>query len=570
MQVERYFCLICTKICKTLTHRALRSKMNTPFLSGSLSSCFTSSFNSDSKIGSYPSFSREKLRRSFLAASGVASLLLVSAVAQGQATDFGSEAVGSTSSATAVTVTLATSATLGSISVVTQGTSGLDYTNAGSGTCATGTGYSSGDSCTVNVTFKPLFAGSRFGAVVLQDGSGNVIGTSYLQGNGSGPQTIFSPGTQSETPTSGIKDPSGVAVDANGNVYIADSSHNRVLKETLSAGIYTESTVPTSALDFPYGLVVDGAGNVYIADPLHQRILKETPSAGSYTESTIPTSTLNYPYVPGVDGAGNVYIADSLNNRVLKETLSAGTYTESTVPTGTLNCPSIAVDGGGNIYIVNYDSPVTSLLKETWSGSSYTESTITTSSMAWPFGIGVDGNGNVYVGDTENNRIVKETPVSGSYTESVVPTSGLLYPAAVAVDGSGNVYVADQGNNRIVKEDLADAPTVSFAATPEGSTSSDSPRTVTVNNYGNSSLTISGVSFPTDFPENGSATGDCTSSTILAPTTSCTLTINFTPVTFLNGSASADLTEGVAVTTNTLNVPATQQTVTVTGTETQP
>ncbi len=544
--------------------------MKTPRFLEYLSPRSVSFLNSDSQANSYPCFTPEKLSRSFSAVSGVALLLLLSTSAHGQATNLGSAAIGSSSSATAVTVTLTASATLGSVSVVTQGTTGLDFSNAGAGTCATGTGYSSGDSCTVNVTFKPLSAGARFGAVVLLDGTGNVIGNTYLQGNGSGPQTTFVPGTQSVTPSSGIGDPSGVAADANGNVYIADSDNNRVLKETLSAGSYSESTVPTSALSYPYGLVVDGAGSIYIADTFHQRILKETPSAGSYTESTIPTSTLNYPYVPGVDGAGNVYIADCGNNRVLKETLSAGAYTESTVPTSTLSCPSIAVDGAGDVYIVNYLAPVNSVLKETLSGGTYTESTISTSTMSYPFGIGVDGNGNVYVADTVNNRIVKETAVSGSYTETTVPSSGLLFPAAVAADGSGNVYVADQANNRVVKEDLADPPSLSFATTAEGSTSSDSPQTVTVNNYGNSSLTFTGVSFPTDFPENGSATGDCTTSTILTPATNCTLTINFTPVAFLNGSASAQLTEGVTVTTNTLNVPATQQTATVTGTETQP
>jgi streptogramin lyase len=542
--------------------------MNTSRFTGFLTPFSAFSPNSGSQANSSPSFTPEKLSRSFLAVSGVASLLLLTTLAHGQATNLGSQPIGSASSATAVTVTLTAAATLGSVSVVTQGTTGLDFTDAGAGTCATGTGYNSGDTCTVNVTFKPLSAGSRFGAVVLLDGTGNVIGNAYLQGNGSGPQTTFLPGTQSVTPTSVIGDPSGVAVDANGNVYVADSDNNRVLKETLSGATYTESTVPTSALNYPYGLVVDGAGSIYIADTFHQRILKETPSAGSYTESTIPTSTMNYPYVPGVDGAGNVYIADCGNNRVVKETLSAGTYTETTVPTSTLSCPSIAVDGAGNVYIVNYVSPATSVLKETLSGGTYTESTISTSAMLYPFGIGVDGNGNVYVADTENNRIVKETPVSGGYAESIVPSSGLLYPAAVAVDGNGNAYVADQAHNRVVKEDLADAPSLSFATTAQGSTSSDSPQTVTVNNYGNSSLTISGVSFPTDFPENGSATGDCTSSTILTPATNCTLTINFTPVAFINGGNPNLLTEGVAVTTNTLNVPATQQTVTVTGTET--
>ena len=174
-------------------------------------------------------------------------------------TSFGTVNIGSASSAIAVPLTFNTAATLGSVLVLTQGVTGLDFANAGAGTCAVGTDYNGGANCTVNVAFTPKFAGSRYGAVVLQDGSGNVLATSYLQGTGIGPQVNFLPGAESTVSTSALNNPSGFALDASGNLYIADTYNNRVLKETLSAGSYTESTVPTSTLAYPYGVAIDGA-----------------------------------------------------------------------------------------------------------------------------------------------------------------------------------------------------------------------------------------------------------------------------------------------------------------------
>ena len=135
-------------------------------------------------------------------------------------TSFGAVNIGSTSSAIAVPLTFNTTATRGSVSVLTQGATGLDFANAGTGTCAAGTNYNAGDSRTVNVMFTPTVAGSRYGAVVLQGGSGSVIATSYLQGTGIGPQVAFLPGTERSVPTSALASPSGVAVDARGNIYM--------------------------------------------------------------------------------------------------------------------------------------------------------------------------------------------------------------------------------------------------------------------------------------------------------------------------------------------------------------
>jgi sugar lactone lactonase YvrE len=89
-----------------------------------------------------------------------------------------------------------------------------------------------------------------------------------------------------------------------------------VLKETLSAGNYTQSVVANSAtngLDGPEGVAVDGSGNVYIADFWNNRVLKETLSAGGYIQSVVAnaaTNGLHGPYGVAVDGSGNVYIAD--------------------------------------------------------------------------------------------------------------------------------------------------------------------------------------------------------------------------------------------------------------------
>ena len=101
--------------------------------------------------------------------------------------------VGSSSHALSMAFTFDAAGTLGSFSVLTQGATGLDFVDAGSGSCMANTAYSSGQTCTVNVQFMPGFAGTRIGAVVLTNSTGSVIATGYVQGSGVGPQVSFSP-----------------------------------------------------------------------------------------------------------------------------------------------------------------------------------------------------------------------------------------------------------------------------------------------------------------------------------------------------------------------------------------
>jgi sugar lactone lactonase YvrE len=506
-----------------------------------------------------------KFARLVLTALCVCYGLLFSQVAFSQASSspvlFSTTNIGSTSAAQAVSFTFSGSSTLASISVLTQGVGGLDFASAAGGNCTAGTSYTAGNTCTVNVTFTPTAAGNRYGAVVLT-GTGDLeIATGYLQGTGAGPQINFLPGTEITVPTSTLNFPYGVAVDGVGDVYIVDSENNRVLKETLAGGSFTESTVSTSSLNNPMGIVVDGGGSIYIADSGNNRILKESPSGSTFTESTVPTSALSFPSGVAVDGSGDVYVADWGNNRVLMEKLSGGSYTESTVPTSSLNGPSaVAVDGSEDVYIVDSDNQ--RVLKETPSGGMYTESTVSTSALYYPGAISVDDNGNIYIADTGNNRILKESSSGTGYIESTISTSSLNFPAAVTVDGSGNVYIADTGNDRVLKEDLADPPSLSFAPTTPGATSSDSPQTVTLENAGSAALNFpvpsagSDPSIAANFALSSSGGSACplvsagSSAGSLAAGQSCLLPISFTP------TASGTFSGALAITDNVLNAPA--------------
>ena len=482
--------------------------------------------------------------------------------------NLGTVNVGTKSPASSLFFTFNAAGTPAGTAVSTQGAPGLDFTDAGTGSCKAGTSYPAGATCTVNVSFAPSFVGSRYGAVILTDSYGNVLTTGYLQGAGLGPQVNFLPATQS-TIANGLSYPTGIAADGFGNVYIADTENFRVLKETISAGNYTQSTV-VSQTGFPSGyyepqlVAVDGSGNVYItAEWATNWVLKETLVGGSYAPYLVPTSTLSNPEQIAVDGSGNIYIADSGNNRVLKETLQpSGTYTESTIVSA-LNSPDgVATDGNGNVYIA--DTGNSRILKETPSGASYLQSTIVsggcyTNGFCDPYMVTVDGSGNVYF-KSLNRGVLKETPSAGGYIQSTVST-GAVNPMSIAVDGGGNFYALDYDNGLVAKENSADAPSLSFAATGFGSTSSDSPQTVTVENIGTAAL-----SFPvpgagnnpsmvgTNFSLNTSGASACplvtASSSVagtLAPGASCLLPLSFTPAAV--GSLSGSLT----LTDNTLN-----------------
>ena len=251
----------------------------------------------------------------------------------------------------------------------------------------------------------------------------------------------------------------------------------------------------------------------------------------------------------------------------MKETLATGAYTQSVILTcgtaGEQSCPSsVAVDGSGDVFVAAYNS--SQITKLTPSLGGYTQSTID-ASLNGPSSIVVDGLGNLYVADTLNSRAVELALTANGYVQSTVTSSALDQPLGVAVDQLGNVYIADTEHQRVLKEDISGTPELSFALTYFGATSSDSPKTEQVLNYGNEVLAITGLSYPPDFPEANDDANACTTSTSLSANQECDLPIDFTPGAEYGLPDTVQLSEDVTITDNALNVSGAQQSVAVNG-----
>ena len=159
-----------------------------------------------------------------------------------------------------------------------------------------------------------------------------------------------------------------------------------------------------------------------------------------------------------------------------------------------------------------------------------------------PTNIALDAAGDVFV--SEEGSIAEIVAVNGSIPAN--PTvlnlgANIIFAQGLAVDASGNVFIADDGNPQAVKLDFADAPTLTFATTAVGSTSTDSPQTVTLSNDGNANLVVVWESHPTDPTITAGYTFTSTCTIVpfgvpglmgaMAPGASCAESISFKPVT---------------------------------------
>jgi large repetitive protein len=441
--------------------------------------------------------------------------------------------------------------TFGTTNVVTQGAPNLDFKLSPGGTC-TGT-VSAGSTCTVNVMFSPLAPGMRMGAVQLTDNLGNLLVTTMVYGVGQGPAIAFAPGAQTTVPASGLSGPSVVAVDGAGDLFIADSNNNRVVEIPVGGGAQTTGG---SGLSNPRGMAVDGAGDLFIADSSNNRVV-EVPAGGG--GQTTVGSGLSNPRGMAVDGAGDLFIADSNNNRVVKVPVGGGAQT--TVGSGLNNPTAVSVDGAGDVLIA--DSNNNRVVQVPVGGGAQTT---VGSGLSNPTAVAEDGAGDIFIADSSNNRVV-EVPAGGG-PQTTVSASGLSNPYGVAVDGVGDVFIADYSNNRVVEIRRSQSPTLSFASTAVGTTSSDSPQSVTIQNIGNQPLNAVTpgliVGGPNFFQVAGSGTpADCNSSFALTPGETCNLSISFEP------QSVGPLTSTATFTDNALNAsPSASQSIALQGTAT--
>ncbi|HEX4007475.1 MAG TPA: hypothetical protein VHX60_14965 [Acidobacteriaceae bacterium] len=481
--------------------------------------------------------------------------------------------VGTASAVQTATLTFTEAATVASINVLTQGAPNLDFQFASGGSCADGTAYSVGQTCTVNYIFDPTHPGIRYGAVVLYDDESpvNAIATTYIWGTGNGPQVTLSPAVETQSQigigfSSGLN---GIAMDGSGNVFVAAGD---TVEEILAAGGYT--TVKSigsygAFLGGVFGVSVDGAGNLFVNDSpgFVEGAIKEIMAAGGYTRivtiAALPTVYENI----AVDGSGNLFYANTGGNQVMEMLASDGYTTSKTLGSGFGFPLSVAVDGSDNVFVADRNS---GFIKEILAAGGYTTVQEIGSKLSEPSTVAVDGNGNVFVAvNTNLNHYVKEFPAKGGYTTTKVLSNPTTRQHGLAVDAGGDIFLSTRPNTiysapEWVSELNYTDQAVNFGGTQVGSTSSDSPVTVTVGNNGNEPLDISGVSYPADFPEKSGVATDCTASTVLAPGATCTLSIDFSPLLSSATGLITPLNEEVNVVDNSLNVTDAVQAVVAT------
>jgi hypothetical protein len=480
----------------------------------------------------------------------------------GGAVNMGTVKVGKASATGTVTFTFDTGGTLDSsqpFKVVTQGAANLDFVNAAGSTCNGTTTYTAGETCQVGVSFHPKYPGPRFGAVLLYGSAGTAIATAYVFGTGVGPLPAFSPATS--VTVSGLDSLlEDIATDASGNVFVIEDK-GAVLKETPSGNSYVQTTIAQiDAAAFTYGITVDGAGNLFVTNG--GSVEEVSPSGTGYTQSEAFGGLTSSKRI-AVDGSGDLFITEYTNpGKVIKAVPSASGYKHSAINT-TIQIPNaVAVDGSGNVYVANS----LAVYKLAPSGSGYTQSTVAAEEAGYGNGVTADASGDViftsHVSGTDTAGTVwRATPSAGSYVESPLVT-GLDVPGSVELGQIANLYVVNSVNNDILKITIASPPSLTFAATANGSVSSDSPQTVTVANIGNSSLTFpipesgDNPSISANFTLDSSSDADCpltssgsSSAGMLAAGASCLLPISFEPEAPASGIVSGTLN----LTDNSLN-----------------
>ncbi len=272
--------------------------------------------------------------------------------------------------------------------------------------------------------------------------------------------------------------PNRLAVDANGNIYLTEWSHSKIRKISSDGNVsvfagstagYADGVGPTAKFNGPTGLAVDAAGNVYVADGGNYKIRKITPDGkvttlaggeSGYADGQGAAALFTFPHGIGVDHSGNAYIAD--RPRIRKLTSDGNVTTPFNLPL--FNGLHIAVDPPGNVYAGGGDSPfvkitpdnnITNLRK----GEGYMDGPVASARM-YVLDLSVDNSGNLYVADCLNYAIRRigadgfVTTVAGAgygYKDGIGSNAQFDFLFGLAAGSKGVIYVAETFNHRIRK-----------------------------------------------------------------------------------------------------------------------
>lgn len=453
---------------------------------------------------------------------------------------------------------------LGTPRILTQGTSGLDFTDGGSSAysiaqgipqpCAAGqitlsTGES--ETCSVTVKFTPQAAGPRSGAVQIVDSSGNVLAQLMLYGMGMGPQlSIAAEGATPVTTTvpvsAGNNTPSAVGVDAAGNVYIteafdASSGYTSSIYKISPAG--SQTVIPIANTFSPGRVEIDGAGDLYLPAGYGDY---EFPPAGS---ATAPTPLLGNLHGAteglSIDGLGNVnMVTDNFG-------LGTGTIYRSTLDGSLITMFSSSTnDGFGDIVddpwlsaadtSGRYDNPIVA------DATSLDQvSPLEQSLVPYPLSVGFNvpqESGILGVSPGGDLYFSNGLAINDTQGRTVFPgKDGVAGP--FAVDGSANLYIvlpATGSTAASVVEMPAIQQPFTFAGTVVGNASA--AQVFTVFNSGNAAMNFTTISVSGPFALTSST--NCSTTAPLQPLGSCSIGVAFKPTAM--GAATGNLTVAVA------------------------
>jgi sugar lactone lactonase YvrE len=347
--------------------------------------------------------------------------------------------------------------------------------------------------------------------------------------------------------------PDYLAADGPGNIYLTDRITNRIRKISRSNGVVStiagmpdagivDGPAASARFHSPTGITVDAAGNLYISDLLNNRIRKLSTDGivttltgsgdgitqGGFADGPPDVAVFNQPQGLSVDAGGNLYLADLSNHRIRKIDPAgnvitlAGTgeagFADGRSYATQLNSPmGLVIDHSGNLIVAEFGNhrirKITSAgIATTLAGSDLGrvgsgDGSAANATFGFPSGVAISPSGYIYVADGFNNNIRQVIP-DAIVPGGVVSSIGILHeqgfrdgsasvvlfngPAGIAADASGNLYVADTHNHAIRKIDqfgvtstIAGNGTAGYLDGPGPVAQFNQPGALTVDNLGN-------------------------------------------------------------------------------------
>jgi hypothetical protein len=372
---------------------------------------------------------------------------------------------------------------------------------------------------------------------ITSDGAGNLFVTEDMNNTirkvviATGEVTTLAGSPLSPGSTDGIRasarfnGPMGVSSDGAGNLFVADFSNATIRKVVIATGEVTTfaGSPPLSGstdgmgtnarFSIPGDLTSDGAGNLFVADSYNYTIRKIVIATGEVTtlagsrrdgsnDGIGTTASFDEPWGITGDRAGDLFVADSVNSTIRKIVIataevttfagaarSPGT-TDGTASTARFNYPaSVAIDGMGNLFVADGNNrtirqvvmatgAVTTLAGSPGSFG-YADGTGAAAQFTFPMGLTTDGDGNLFVADSNSHTVRKIVIATGAVTtlagsptirgssDGTGADARFDNPAGTATDGAGNLFVADHYNHTVRKIVLATGAVSTVVGTPD-------------------------------------------------------------------------------------------------------